>query len=88
MWPAFPTSDYYENSANSHRLGDTLLCHRCEPSLVHMLDSNDQTRLPIAVFTLAFRKSSQMSWPSYALSVTPCRVAYISSGIRGTSPYV
>src|SRR5471030_3284781 len=39
---------------------------------------NAWARLPIAAFILAFRKSARMSWPSYALSMTPCRSAYMS----------
>jgi hypothetical protein len=78
MWPAFPVSDYYGGSASLHIIGGTLPWHLCKPSPVHMLDSIARARLPVAVFILAFRKSSQISRPSCALSVMPCWSAYIS----------
>ena len=38
MWPAFPSPDYYESSANPHCIWEPLLSHQCGPSLVHMPD--------------------------------------------------
>jgi hypothetical protein len=51
---------------------DTLPCHR---SSVHAFPSSHaglytRARLPIAVFLLAFHKSSRTSWSSYALPMT------------------
>ena len=42
------------------------------PSLVHMLDVSVLVRLPVAVFSLAFRKSMPMSWSGCILPMTPC----------------
>ena len=78
MWPAFPASDYYERLRQpAHHRGHTPLASvQAFPSSHAGL--NAWARLPIAVFILAFRKSSRISWSSYALSVDPCRSAYMS----------
>jgi len=78
MWPVFPVPDYYEGSASLHIIGGTPPWHLCRPSPVHMLDSNTWARLPIAVFILACRKSSQTLRFSYALLVALSWLAYMS----------
>ena len=45
--------------------------HSIMPSLVHMLDVIVLVRLPVAVFSLAFRKSMPMSWSGCILPMTP-----------------
>ena len=47
-----------------------LRCHSIMPSLVHMLDVSVLVRLPVAVFSLAFRKSMPMSWSGCILPMT------------------
>jgi len=87
MWPAFPTSDYCEGSLNMYRVGG-----HTPLSSVHAFPSSHaglhtRARLPIAVFLLAFRKSSRTSWSSYALPMTPCWPAYMSS-LHSPSPSI
>ena len=87
MWQAFPAADYYENSANmmdirvnSLATQNTVVCHSIMLSLVHMLDVCVLVRLPVAVFSLAFRKSMPMPWSGCilpmaatdSLRVRPC----------------
>ena len=83
MWPAFPASDYYEGSVNSYRIGGHTPLASVQVFPSSHAGLNTRARLPIAVFLLACRKSSRISRPSDALSVIPCRAAYISAGIRG-----
>ena len=71
LWPAFPAADYYESSASPSRIGATFPWHLNGPSPVHMSDSNALVRLPVAIFTLACRKSMQTSRASDALHAAP-----------------
>ncbi|API55274.1 hypothetical protein BMW22_27395 (plasmid) [Rhizobium leguminosarum] len=93
MWQAFPAADYYENSANMMDIRvnslatQYLRCHSIMPSLVHMLDVSVLVRLPVAVFSLAFRKSMPMSWSGCILPWL-LRTTYISVRIRMTLAYV
>ena len=71
--------------------------HSIMPSLVHMLDVFVLVRLPVAVFSLAFRKSMPMSWSGCVLPMTlhehatsmltfGCAPSYISSVIISIPP--
>jgi hypothetical protein len=88
MWPAFPAADYYESSASLSIIGATFPYHLNRPSPVHMPDSNALVRLPIAVFTLAFRKLIPTPRSGYILPVTPCKLPYFYSLHSRTNPYV
>ena len=81
MWPAFPASDYYEGSVNLHSVGEHTPLASVQAFPSSHAGLNTRARLPIAVFILAFRKSSRTPRSSYALSVAPCRSAYISARI-------
>ena len=74
-----------------------LRCHSIMPSLVHMLDVCVLVRLPVAVFSLAFRKSMPMPWSGCVLPMTPreqatsmlafgCVPTYVSGSIISISP--
>jgi hypothetical protein len=52
------------------------------PSLVHMLDVSVLGRLPVAVFSLAFRKSMPMSWSGCILPMTHRDHPYICARVR------
>ena len=78
-WPAFPASDYYEGSVNSYRIGGHTPLASVQAFPSSHAGLNTRARLPIAVFLLAFRKSSRTPRSSYALSVAPCRSAYVSA---------
>jgi hypothetical protein len=58
------------------------------PSPVHMSDSNVLVRLPVAVFTLACRKSMRSSRSNYALPEKPCPPRYLYGGIRRQEPSI
>jgi hypothetical protein len=58
------------------------------PSPVHMSDSNVLVRLPVAVFTLACRKSMRSSRSSYALPEKPCPSPYICDEHSGGERYM
>ena len=89
MWQAFPASDYYGNSASPPSIGVTFPWHLERPSPVHMPDSNVLVRLPVAVFTLACRKSMQTPRSSYALPEEPCPPPYMYGGhSEGEALYV
>ena len=53
-----------------------------------MPDSSRLVRLPIAVFTLAFRKSMRTLRSGYVLSVAPCRLSYLFNLHLGSEPYM
>jgi hypothetical protein len=78
MWPAFPASDYYEGSVNLHSVGEHTPLASVQAFPSSHAGLNTRARLPIAVFILAFRKSSRTPRSSYALSVSPCWSAYLS----------
>ncbi len=78
MWPAFPTSDYYEGSVDLHSIGEHTPLASVQAFPSSHAGLNTRARLPIAVFILAFRKSSRTPRSSYALSVAPCCTAYLS----------
>ena len=50
--------------------------------------SNVLVRLPVAVFSLAFRKSMPMPWSGCVLPMTPCETPYIYARIRMPPAYV
>ena len=78
MWPAFPTSDYYEGSVDLHSIGGHTPLASVQAFPSSHAGLNTRARLPIAVFILAFRKSSRIPRSSYALSLASCRTAYLS----------
>jgi hypothetical protein len=88
MWQAFPAADYYENSANMMDIRVNSLatqyfrCHSIMPSLVHMLDVSVLVRLPVAVFSLAFRKSMPMPWSGCILPMTHREHPYVCARVR------
>src|SRR5215467_7844284 len=56
--------------------------HSIMPSLVHILDVIVLVRLPVAVFSLAFRKSMPMPWSGCVLPMTPRERPYIWARVR------
>jgi hypothetical protein len=78
MWPAFPTSDYYEGSVDLHSVGGHTPLASVQAFPSSHAGLNARARLPIAVFILAFRKSSRISRSNYALPVVPHCTAYLS----------
>jgi hypothetical protein len=88
MWPAFPASDYYEGSVNLHSVGEHTPLASVQAFPSSHAGLNTRARLPIAVFILAFRKSSRTPRSSYALSVSPCWSAYLSIQHSWAFPYM
>jgi len=88
MWPAFPTADYYEGSVNSHSIGGLTPLSSVQAFPSSHAGLSTRARLPIAIFVLAFRKSSRTPRPSYALSVVPCSAAYLSAQHSWAVPYM
>ena len=88
MWQAFPAADYYGNSASMVDIRVNSLATQSivgiptMPSLVHMLDVIVLVRLPVAVFSLAFRKSMPMPWSGCVLPMTPRELPYIWARVR------
>src|SRR5438094_1135282 len=88
MWPAFPTADYYEGSVNLYIIGGHTPLASVQAFPSSHAGLNTRARLPIAVFILAFRKSSRTPRNSYALSVSPCWAAYLSTQHSWAAPYM
>ena len=88
MWPAFPTADYYEGSVDLHSIGGHTPLSSVQAFPSSHAGLNTRAWLPIAIFSLAFRKSSRTPRPSYALSVIPCSAAYLSAQHLWTVPYM
>ena len=64
-----------------------LAFHPCLPSFM-CRTSNVLVRLPVAVFSLAFRKSMPMPWSGCILPMTHCETPYIYARIRMPPAYV
>src|ERR1700712_1748142 len=58
------------------------------PSLVHMLDVSVLVRLPVAVFSLAFRKSMPMPWSGCILPMTHASILTSALAFGCTPTYV